>query len=159
MATMPVGEVTLISVSHLPPMTSMPTNSSPRRLSSGPSAAQISRSVSVSSVASAVPPSARLERISPVARAAVDRAGDLAVDQHDPLVALGDLGNEGLEHVRLAVGRVEQLHQRREVGAVAADLEHRLAGIAVERLEDDLAMLLEELARDAERARQQRSAA
>jgi hypothetical protein len=51
MATMPVGEVTLISVSHLPPMTSMPTNSRPRRLSSGPSAAQISRSVSVSSVA------------------------------------------------------------------------------------------------------------
>ena len=31
-ATMPVGEVTLISVSHLPPITSMPTNSSPRAL-------------------------------------------------------------------------------------------------------------------------------
>jgi hypothetical protein len=31
MATIPVGEVTLISVSHLPPMTSMPTKSSPSR--------------------------------------------------------------------------------------------------------------------------------
>jgi hypothetical protein len=54
--------------------------------------------------------------------------------------------------VRLAIGGVEQLHQRREVGAVAADLEHRFAGIAVERLDDDLAMLGEELARGAERA-------
>ena len=118
-ATMPVGEVTLISVSHLPPMTSMPTNSSPRRLSSGPSAAQISRSVSVSSLASAVPPAARLERMSPFAGTAIDRAGDLAVDQNDPFVALGHFGKEGLQDVRLAVGGVEQLHQRGEVGAVA----------------------------------------
>ena len=135
MATIPVGEVTLISVSHVPPITSMPTNSSPRRLSSGPSAAQISRSVSVSSVASAVPPAARFERISPCAGRRLIAPGDLAVDEHDALVALGDLGKEGLEHVRLAIGRVEQLHQRGEVGAVAADLEHRLAGIAVERLD------------------------
>src|SRR5436309_6303103 len=64
-ATIPVGEVTLISVSHSPPITSIPTNSSPRRLSSGPSAAQISRSRGVSSVFSADPPTARLLRNSP----------------------------------------------------------------------------------------------
>ena len=55
-ATIPVGDVTLISVSHLPPMTSMPTNSSPRALSSGASASEISRSAGVRSAASAVPP-------------------------------------------------------------------------------------------------------
>src|SRR5262245_5891910 len=63
-ATMPVGEVTLISVIS-PPMTSMPTNSRPRRFNSGPIASQISCSRAVSSVCSAVPPAARLERNSP----------------------------------------------------------------------------------------------
>ena len=93
------------------------------------------------------------------ARAAVDRAGDLALDQHDPLVALGDLGDERLQNVGLAIGRVEQLDQRGEVGAVAADLEHRFAGIAVERLEDDVAVLLEELARARRASASGRSAA
>src|SRR5438128_1712195 len=35
------------------------------------------------------------------ARNAVDGAGNLPVDQHDPFVALGDLGDEFLDHVRL----------------------------------------------------------
>src|SRR3954471_2537290 len=35
---------------------------------------------------------------------AVDRAGNFAVDQHDPLVALGYLRDEGLDDVRPAIG-------------------------------------------------------
>ena len=126
----------------------MPTNSSPRRLSSGPSAAQISssraRQLGLRGRAADREVGADLA----LARHAVDRAGDLAVDQHDALVALGDLGKERLDDVRLAIGAVEQLDQRREVAAVAADPEHRSAGKAVERLDDDLAMLGEELARE-----------
>src|SRR5690606_8531977 len=64
-ATIPVGEVTLISVSHWPPITSMPTKISPSRLSSGPRAAQISSSRGVSRVGSAEPPWTRFERNSP----------------------------------------------------------------------------------------------
>ena len=78
--------------------------------------------------------------MSPAAGLRLIAPGDLAVDQDDPLVALRDLGKEGLQDVRLAIGGVEQLHQRRQVGAVAADLEHRLAGIAVERLQDEVAV-------------------
>src|SRR6185312_10079679 len=63
---MPVGEVTLISVRY-GPITSMPVNSSPRRFSSGPRRAQISSSRFVSFVAFAVPPTCRLERVSPEA--------------------------------------------------------------------------------------------
>ena len=151
-ATMPVGEVTLISVSHWPPITSIPTNSSPRRFSSGPSAAQISSSRAVSSVLAAVAADREVGADFAFAGDAVDRAGDFAVDEHDALVALGDLGEELLDDVRLAVGAVEQLDQRGEVAAVGADPEHRPAGEAVQRLDDDLAMLGEELAREAERA-------
>ena len=48
-ARMPVGEVTLISVSQ-PSITSMPTKTRPRRFNSGPMRAQIARSRAVSSV-------------------------------------------------------------------------------------------------------------
>ena len=113
----------------------MPTNSSPRRLSSGPSAAQISRSRVGQLARFGGAAGGEVGADVALAGPAVDRAGDLALDQDDPLVAFRDLGKEGLEHVRLAIGGVEQFHQRREVGAVAADLEHRLAGIAVERLQ------------------------
>ena len=148
MATMPVGEVTLISVSHSPPITSMPTNSSPRALSSGPSAAQISSSRGGELGLRRLAADREVGADLAFARDAVDRAGDLAVDEDDALVALGDAGEEGLDHVRLAIGGVEDLDQRGEVGAVAADLEHRLAAIAVQRLDDDLPMLGEELAGD-----------
>src|SRR5687768_18194590 len=43
------------------------------------------------------------------------RAGHLAVDEHDPFVAFGDLGKEFLDDVRLAIGGVEQLDQRGEI--------------------------------------------
>jgi hypothetical protein len=65
-------------------------------------------------------------------------------------------GKEGLHHVRLAPGGVEHFDQRREVGAVAADLEDRLAAIAVERLDHDLAMPGKEGARLVQAARHQR---
>ena len=119
----------------------MPTNSSPRAFSSGPSAAQISRSRSVSSVACGGPAGGEVGADFARAGLAVDRAGDLAVDQHDALVALGHRGEEGLRDIGLAPHVAEQFGERGEVGAVAADAEHRRAGIAVERLEDDLAML------------------
>ena len=57
------------------------------------------------------------------------------------------VGKEGLGDVRLAPDGAEQFGQRGEVGAVAADLEHAFAGVAVERLDDDLAMLGMEFAR------------
>ncbi|PAV69544.1 hypothetical protein WR25_06090 [Diploscapter pachys] len=75
---------------------------------------------------------------------AVDRAGDLAVDQDDALVALRHRGQERLDHMRFAPGLVEHLDQRGEVRAVAADAEDRLAAVAMQRLDDDLAMLREE---------------
>src|SRR6201992_643443 len=61
MARMPVGEVTLISV-RLPSITSMPTNSSPRSRSLGPSVVHISRSRLDNSVACAAPPRTMFER-------------------------------------------------------------------------------------------------
>src|SRR5688500_10267003 len=84
---------------------------------------------------------------------AVDRAGDLAIDQYDALVALRHRGEERLHHVRLAIRGVEHFDQRGEIGAVAAHLEDRLAAIAVERLDDDLAVLREERPRLVEAAR------
>src|SRR3954447_19794796 len=70
---------------------------------------------------------------------AVDPTGDFAVDEHDALVAGGDLGEEFLDDVRFAIGLVEQLHQRGEIAAVRTDAEDRSAGKAVQRLDDDLA--------------------
>jgi hypothetical protein len=61
---MPVGEVTLISVSQSP-ITSMPTKISPRSRSAGPMAAQISRSRSDSAIFSGRPPTCMFERVSP----------------------------------------------------------------------------------------------
>src|SRR5271155_400470 len=61
---MPVGEVTLISVSQLP-ITSIPTKTSPCARNVGPIAAQISRSRAVSSVLTGRAPTWRLARASP----------------------------------------------------------------------------------------------
>ena len=66
MARMPVGEVTLISV-RKSPITSMPTNSSPRSRKAGPRRSQMSRSRSVRSVAFGAPPRTMLERRSSAA--------------------------------------------------------------------------------------------
>src|SRR6185437_12822604 len=65
-ARMPVGDVTLISVMKSP-ITSMPTNMSPRSRSAGPSRSHISASRLVSSVALGEPPRTMLERKSSAA--------------------------------------------------------------------------------------------
>src|SRR5206468_7082537 len=88
-----------------------------------------------------------------VAGHAIDRAGDFTVDQHDALIAVGNLRQEFLNYVLLAIGSIEELHQRREIAPVGADSEHRAAGKAVERLEHDLAMLAEEMTGESERSR------
>ncbi len=86
-ARMPVGEVTLISVSK-PSITSMPTNSSPRSRNAGPMRAQISRSragqVGFLRRAAAHHVGAQIVG----RRHAIDRAGEFAVDQDDALVAV-----------------------------------------------------------------------
>ncbi len=41
----------------------------------------------------------------------IDRAGDLAVDENDPLVALRDFGKEFLNDMRFAIRSVEQFDQ------------------------------------------------
>ena len=91
-----------------PPITSMPTNSSPRASARGRARRRFPARARSARSPAAVPPAARLERISPAARHAVDRAGDLAVDQHDALVALGTAGRNacamnGSRHVRRTV--------------------------------------------------------
>ncbi len=91
-----------------------------------------------------------------LARLAVDRARDLAIDQHDTLVALGHFGEEGLDHEGFAPDLTEQLDQRREVRAILADQEHRLAAIAVQRLHHDRTMLRLEALHLVERAGDQR---
>ena len=115
MATMPVGEVTLISVSHSPPITSMPTKSSPRRFSSGRERGAdllLARGqLGLRRLAADREVGADLA----LAGDAVDRAHHLAVDEDDALVALRHAGKEGLDHVRLAIGGVEHLDQRGEI--------------------------------------------
>ena len=78
-------------------------------------------------------------------RNTVDRARDLAVDEHDPFVALGNLRKELLQDVRLAVRAVEHFHERGEVAAIGADAKHRTAGKTVQRLQDDFALFGKEL--------------
>src|SRR3546814_8312116 len=68
---------------------------------------------------------------------AVDRARDLAVDEHDTLVALADAGQELLDHEGFGPNLSEQLDERAEVRALGIDPEHRLAAIAFKRLADD----------------------
>ena len=58
--------------------------------------------------------------------------------------------------MRLDISSVEYFDQRGKIRAVAADLEDRLAAVAVERLDDDFAMLRQECAGVVERARDHR---
>ena len=127
-----------VDLGQVGPITSMPAKSSPRFFSSGPRRAQISSSRAVSLVGCAVPPTCRLERVSPFCGSAVDGARHLAVDEDDALVAVSDLGPVLLHHERLAEHGLEQLHQRGGVGVVGRDAEDGGAAVAVERLQDDV---------------------
>ena len=75
---------------------------------------------------------------------AVDCPGNFAVDQHDALVSTRHFGQKLLHHVRLAPGQVEHFHQGGQVFTFATDPENRLAAIAVERLDDDVAIAASE---------------
>lgn len=90
MATIPVGDVTLISVSHSPPITSMPTKISPRSFN-----ARTERGADFlfawREVGCLTSRTADREIGSELAltRHAVDRACHHAIDEHDTLVARG----------------------------------------------------------------------
>ena len=79
-----------------------------------------------------------------IRRHAVDDAGRLAVDQDDALVALAHLRQVALDDERLAEGAFEHFEQRDQVLVAAGDAEDAGAAIAVERLDDDVAVLLAE---------------
>ena len=139
-ARMPVGEVTLISVSQ-PSITSMPTNSRPRSRSAGPMVcadfALARRQLGFLRRAAAHHVGAQIVG----RRHAVDRAGEFAVDQDDALVAVAHRGQEFLDHPGLAEGRGEHVVERAEVEVVLGQAEHRAAAVAVERLHHDVAVL------------------
>src|SRR5262249_1660844 len=65
---------------------------------------------------------------------AVDRAGELAVDQDDALVAVFDRGQEFLHHPLLAERHGEEVVERAEIEVFLRQPKHRLAALAVERL-------------------------
>ena len=142
------------------PITSMPTNSSPRSRSAGPSRLQISRSRLVSSVAAGEPPRTMLERRSSAA------GTRLTAPAYSPSTRMMRLspslhrGQEFLHHPLLAEGHREHVVERAEIEIVAGDAEHRAAAVAVERLHHDVAVLgaerldLGEVARDQRRRHQ-----
>src|SRR3546814_6446929 len=70
---------------------------------------------------------------------AVDRARDLAVDQHDALLALAHAGKELLAHEGFGPPLPQQLDERRAGGAGLVDAEHRLAAVALQRRDDQRA--------------------
>ena len=142
---MPVGLVTLISVTK-PPMTSSPTNSMPRSRMTGPICAASQRSRSVRARLSALAPAARLPRWSPARGHAHQRVRHgLAVHQQDPGVPAGrDFGQVTLRDCVAAAAVGERLEYHPRVSVALPDDEDGAAAHAVERLEHGLAMLAEE---------------
>ena len=70
----------------------------------------------------------------------VDGARRLAIDEDDALVALAHLGKIALGDEGLAEGLGEEFEQSGEILVALAQPEHAGAAIAVERLQDDVAM-------------------
>jgi hypothetical protein len=133
--------VTLISVRH-DPITSSPTSSSPRAASTGPSASAISRSRGVSGMRHAAPAGGQVAARLPALRDARQREGHRPpADEQHALVALRDLGQVLLHHDGGGAVAVERLGDGPEVQAVGADAEDAHAAHAVQRLEDDVAVL------------------
>ena len=87
------------------------------------------------------------------AREPIDSAREFSIHQHDPLVAFADFGKERLNHVRLGPGLVEDLRERRKIGAILVDPEDRLAAIAMQRLDHNRAMSALEIAQVIEMSR------
>src|SRR6185503_18017926 len=74
-------------------------------------------------------------------RHAVDPADRFAIHQDDSLIALADFRNIALDHHRLAIEDGEHLEKGIEVLVVWPQAEDARATIAVERFEDEIAML------------------
>ncbi len=89
-------------------------------------------------------------------REAIDRADEFAIDQHDPLVAFADFGEERLDHVRFGPGLVEHFGQRGQVGALLVDAEDRLPAISMQRLHHHRTVAILEVAQIVEMPRDQR---
>ena len=85
-----------------------------------------------------------MERDSPSGRNPVDDADWFAVDEDDALVALPDLGKIGLGHHRFAVHASKHLQERCEILVTGRDVKDTLAAVAVERLDDDVAVFVAE---------------
>ena len=79
-------------------------------------------------------------------RYAVQRARRFAVDQDDALVAGADLGQVTLDDDRLAAEVGQHFEQRAQILVAGSEVEHPGAAIAVQRLDDDVAVLGAELA-------------
>ena len=137
-----VGLVTLISV-RLSPITSRPTSSRPRAASIGP--------MRLGDLAVA-----RRDRLRHALAAGREVAADLAAlrdaRQRDAAPAspsmtrmrlspVDDLGHVALHHHGLGAVAVQRLDDAAEVQAVGADAEDAHAAHAVERLQDDVAVL------------------
>ena len=75
---------------------------------------------------------------------AVDGACHLTIDQDDPLVASAHVGQVFLGDEGLAEGLGEHLQQRGEILVALAQAEHARTAVAIERLQDDVAMLAAE---------------
>ena len=140
-ALIPVGEVTLISV-RWPSMTSIPAKSRPRRLSSGPMAAQISCSRARELRRRRGAAAHQIGADVVFGRNPVDRAGRHAIDEDDALVALGHLRQKALDDPWLAKARREKIVKRAKIRILAGDFEHRRAAMPMQGLHHRLAMLV-----------------
>jgi hypothetical protein len=110
-ATIPVGEVTLISVSQ------RPLQFRSKRCTDLLFGVRQLRRLGC-------PAGGKVRANFALAWPAIDRASELAIDENDALVPINYLGNECLEDMGFTVGSVEQFHQRCEICAVTTDPEH-----------------------------------
>jgi hypothetical protein len=148
-----VGLVTLISVS-CSPITSSPTSSRPRAASTGPSARDLAVARRDSGCATPLPPAARLPRISPPCgmRARQKGTGSPPMTRmrlSPSLIA----GRILLHHERACAAAVQRLDDHIAQVRPSADAEDAHAAHAVERLEDDVAVLGVESAHSLEASR------
>src|SRR5690606_5361532 len=77
-----------------------------------------------------------------IGRNAVETGNRLAIDDDDPLVALAHVGQVFLDHEGFAIILLEQFQEADQIVVALLDEEYPGPAIAVERLDDDVAMLL-----------------
>jgi hypothetical protein len=154
-ARAPVGLVTLISV-IMPPMTSMPTKMRPRFFSSGADAGADFRSRAESSVASAVPPTTRLERMAPEGGfrliAPTGSPSTMRMRLSPSLTA----GRKACAMKGSGTILLKRSTMDSRLPSSLAELEHPCPAMAVQRLQHDIAVTLAEFADAGDVARDQR---